>query len=124
LDKRGPDTIYCIATTGSNTAISSIAQHLAILKKGNDVAVAGDTIYIRGGSYSITTMNTRKNFAFTRTATSNANGADAIFKSWNISGLTLATSDFESLDTAGIYGPRKADGSLPVLKFLRLSATS
>lgn len=66
----------------------------------------------------------RNNLAFTRTATSNANGADAASNSWNISGLALAASDFQSLDTAGIYGPRKPDGSLPEIRFLRLSENS
>jgi hypothetical protein len=66
----------------------------------------------------------RNNVAFTGTATSNASGADASFNSWDISGLTVAASDFLSIDTAGMYGPRKADGSLPDVKFMHLSATS
>jgi hypothetical protein len=36
----------------------------------------------------------------------------------------LDAADFESLDSLGIDGPRQADGSLPVLPFLRLSAGS
>lgn len=43
--------------------------------------------------------------------------------SWTIP-LTITTSDFISLDTAGVRGPRKADGSLPELPFLRLAANS
>ena len=66
----------------------------------------------------------RNNVAFQGTATANATGADAAYNSWDISGLTVAASDFQSVDTAGIFGPRKADGSLPDVPFLKLSATS
>ena len=66
----------------------------------------------------------RNNVAFTGTATSNSTGADASFNSWDISGLTVAASDFVSTDTAGMYGPRKADGSLPDVKFMHLAAGS
>ena len=66
----------------------------------------------------------RNNIAFTGTATSNSTGADASFNSWDISGLTVAASDFVSIDTAGMYGPRKADGSLPDVKFMHLAAGS
>jgi hypothetical protein len=37
---------------------------------------------------------------------------------------SLDAADFVSLDSAGIDGPRQADGSLPALPFLRLSAGS
>jgi len=43
--------------------------------------------------------------------------------SWN-GGVTVNSSDFQSLDTTGISGPRKADGSLPDLKLLKLAPTS
>jgi hypothetical protein len=66
----------------------------------------------------------RNNVAYLGTATSNSTGADASFNSWDISGLTVAASDFVSTDTAGIYGPRKADGSLPDVKFMHLAAGS
>lgn len=33
-------------------------------------------------------------------------------------------ADFESIDTTGVRGPRNADGSLPVLPFMRLAAGS
>ena len=61
----------------------------------------------------------RNNIAFTGTAVSNASGADASYNSWNLS-VTVTAADFQSIDTAGIYGPRKADGSLPDLKFMKL----
>jgi hypothetical protein len=66
----------------------------------------------------------RNNIAYLGTATTNATGADASFNSWDISGLTVAASDFLSVDTTGIYGPRKADGSQPDVKFMHLAAGS
>jgi len=44
--------------------------------------------------------------------------------SWDISGLTVADADFLSVDSTGISGPRQADGSLPVLNFLKLASNS
>ncbi|MGA3051204.1 MAG: right-handed parallel beta-helix repeat-containing protein [Chitinispirillaceae bacterium] len=68
----------------------------------------------------------RNNVAYLGEATSNATGDEfnAAYNSWDITGLTVAASDFASLDTAGIMGPRNADGSVPNVEFLRLSATS
>ncbi|NUN70717.1 MAG: DUF4990 domain-containing protein, partial [Bacteroidetes bacterium] len=43
--------------------------------------------------------------------------------SWTIP-LAVSEADFASLDTTGIRGPRKPDGSLPDVPFLRLSAGS
>ena len=43
--------------------------------------------------------------------------------SWNPV-YNVSESDFLSIDTTGVRGPRKADGSLPDLKFLRLASTS
>jgi hypothetical protein len=43
--------------------------------------------------------------------------------SWTIP-LTVSEADFVSLDTTGIRDPRKADGSLPDIKFLHLAAGS
>ncbi|MBA3685372.1 MAG: hypothetical protein H0W72_09040 [Planctomycetes bacterium] len=43
--------------------------------------------------------------------------------SWNL-GLDLTTADFQSLDPTGVDGPRNPDGSLPVLPFLKPSASS
>lgn len=43
--------------------------------------------------------------------------------SWNL-GFDIADDDFESLDSSGADGPRKPDGSLPDLPFLKLESTS
>ena len=43
--------------------------------------------------------------------------------SWN-SNYAISESDFQSIDTAGVSGPRKDNGDLPDLPFLKLSQTS
>ncbi|MDP3581270.1 MAG: T9SS type A sorting domain-containing protein, partial [Ignavibacteria bacterium] len=43
--------------------------------------------------------------------------------SWNPV-YNVSESDFLTIDTTGVRGPRKADGSLPNLKFLHLAPTS
>lgn len=43
--------------------------------------------------------------------------------SWNLP-ISVTNKDFLSIDTTGVRGPRKKDGSLPDLKFLRLSKNS
>ncbi len=47
---------------------------------------------------------------------------EQVTNSWQT--LTLTDADFESLDTAGVTGPRNADYSLPKLKFLHLAKGS
>jgi hypothetical protein len=44
--------------------------------------------------------------------------------SWSSPFSGAAVSDFVSLDTTGISGPRKADGSLPDITFMHLTTTS
>jgi hypothetical protein len=39
-------------------------------------------------------------------------------------GFTVDSADFVSLDTTGVRGPRKSDGSLPDVAFMHLAATS
>jgi len=43
--------------------------------------------------------------------------------SWT-SGFTVANADFESVDTTGVRGARKSDGSLPDVKFMHLVSGS
>jgi hypothetical protein len=43
--------------------------------------------------------------------------------SWNL-GITLTATDFQSLSTAGVDGPRQADGSLPNLPFLKPASSA
>lgn len=45
---------YYVAPNGSNSAAGSLTQPFATIQKANEVVVAGDTVYIRGGTYSVT----------------------------------------------------------------------
>jgi hypothetical protein len=49
---------YYVATTGSDSNAGTLAAPFATLQKGADTAVAGDTVWIRGGTYKITTPKT------------------------------------------------------------------
>ncbi len=69
----------------------------------------------------------RNNIAFTGTALSNnalGSGVDAASNTWNLSSLTVSGADFESIDTAGVYAPRRPDGGLPDIAFMRLKSGS
>ncbi|MEV6845670.1 right-handed parallel beta-helix repeat-containing protein [Actinoplanes sp. NPDC051411] len=67
--------------------------------------------------------NLRNNIAYGGTLTSNMSGTSASYNSWNI-GVTVSDSQFQSVSTSGWDAPRQSDGSLPVLPYLRLAATS
>src|SRR3954468_11885912 len=45
---------YYVAPTGSDSNAGSLAAPFATLQKGNDVAAAGDTVWLRGGTYQNT----------------------------------------------------------------------
>jgi hypothetical protein len=61
---------YYVATTGSDSNAGTMASPFATLQKGVNTAVAGDTVYIRGGTYSITTPATSgAGINFTRSGT-------------------------------------------------------
>lgn len=68
----------------------------------------------------------RNNLAFdsaTSSPKNNLAGADQQANAWNLA-VTVNAADFVSLNTAGVDGPRQADGSLPTLTFLRLAPSS
>jgi MYXO-CTERM domain-containing protein len=52
---RARATDYYVATDGSDTNAGTMDAPFATLQKGVSVAAAGDTVYIRGGTYAITT---------------------------------------------------------------------
>jgi hypothetical protein len=47
------------------------------------------------------------------------NPPDDQFNSWNLENVTVTADDFESIVPAGVDGPRKPDGSLPDIAFMR-----
>ncbi|MGQ0591686.1 MAG: right-handed parallel beta-helix repeat-containing protein [Gammaproteobacteria bacterium] len=51
-------TTYYVAPNGSNTSTGTQAQPFATLQRAHDIAVAGDTIYMRGGAYNISSQQT------------------------------------------------------------------
>jgi hypothetical protein len=65
---RAQATEYFVATTGSDTNPGTLASPFATLQKGNDVAVAGDTVWLRGGTYFST-----KQIVLSKSGTSDAN---------------------------------------------------
>jgi hypothetical protein len=51
-------TTYYVSTSGKDSnAGTSISAPFATLQKANNVAVAGDVVYVRGGTYNITNSN-------------------------------------------------------------------
>ncbi len=84
--------------------------------------------------YDLTTktgtgMGTYKNcIAYTGTAVSNTGPENLVVESnnsWDLNpSITLTNAAFLSIDTTGISGPRKPDGSLPDVPFMHLAAGS
>jgi hypothetical protein len=66
---------------------------------------------------------TVKNSISTGTGSVKLTAAVEANNSWS-SGFTVASSDFQSVDSAGLRAARKADGSLPDITFLHLKPTS
>jgi hypothetical protein len=64
----------------------------------------------------------RNNIGFANKNTNMA-GVDSMFNTWDLAS-TETSSDFVSTMDTGFAGPRQADGSLPVLGFLKLAAHS
>jgi hypothetical protein len=99
-NNKGSMTLYhCSAySNGTNYKIdASILASGNTLKVTNGISAGSGAVSLTGGT--ITTC------------------------SWS-SGLSATTADFQSVDTAGITGPRQADGSLPNVLFLHLAAGS
>ncbi len=92
-------TDYYVATTGSDSNAGTMAAPFATLQKGVNTAVAGDTVWIRGGTYNITTPATSGagvNFTKSGTATSPINyfayaGELPVFDFTN---MTISTSGY------------------------------
>jgi hypothetical protein len=91
---------YYVATTGSDANAGTVDQPFATLQKGHDVAVAGDTVYIRGGTYRITTpAASGAGIRITKSGTSDTNrikfwaypGEIPLF---DFSGMTISTTGY------------------------------
>ena len=65
---------YYVSPTGNDANAGSMTQPFATLQKGHDVAAAGDTVWIRGGTYRIVTpKNSGAGIALTKSGTSDTN---------------------------------------------------
>src|SRR5262245_50510374 len=63
---------YYVATTGSDSNPGTMAQPFATLQRGASVAVAGDTVYVRGGVYMVATSSAVA-ISLSKSGTSNTN---------------------------------------------------
>ncbi len=96
----------------NNTAFNNLTSNFNLLGyKNGDVSlgILRNNVAFMGRDLSNNTMG---------------NGVDAADNSWNLNSLTVSSTDFQSIDTAGVYGPRQADGSLPAIGFMKLKAGS
>ncbi len=91
---------YYVAPTGSDSAAGTMAAPFATLQKGINTAAAGDTVWIRGGTYKITTpASSAAGVNFNKSGTSDTNrikywaypGEVPVF---DFSGLTISTSGY------------------------------
>src|SRR4051812_7612957 len=84
---------YYVAPTGSDSNPGTNAQPFASLQKAHDTAMAGDTVWIRGGTYTITTPRSAN--AGIQLSKSGASDTNRI-KFWAVSG-ELPVFDFAKL---------------------------
>lgn len=101
-------------------------NNTAFGNKGANFFMQGIT-YSGGENYTRTNRGIlRNNLAINGTAITNGTGSDidASNNSWDLSGIKVSADDFLSIDTSGVSGPRKKDGSLPDVSFLRLKPGS
>ena len=65
---------YYVAPTGNDSNAGTMSQPFATLQKGVSVSAAGDTVWIRGGTYRITTpANSGAGIAVNKSGTSDTN---------------------------------------------------
>jgi len=116
---------YYISTTGSDSQPGTIDQPFLTLAKAVGLSTAifspGDTILVRGGVYSSpATVTISKNGTTTARYHLLAYPGERplLDCSWLAPFAEVTAADFVSIDTAGVGGPRKADGSLPDITYL------
>ena len=101
---------YYVATTGSDSNAGTMDAPFATLQKGVNTAVAGDTVWIRGGTYKITTpASSSAGINFTKSGTSDTNR----IKYWAVpgevpvidfSGMVISTSGYTNgFNVTGSY---------------------
>jgi hypothetical protein len=98
--KQALATEYYVAPTGSDSNPGTQASPFATLQKGADTAVAGDTVWLRGGTYKTTTpKSSGAGIELSKSGTSDTNR----IKYWAYAGET-PLFDFSNLQIAnGAY---------------------
>jgi len=99
----------------NNTSYKNGTQYNMLASDPNDsntiIILMGDKVHIMRNNIGYPNKNT------------NMTGVDTASNSWDLM-LTPADGDFLSVSDADFKGPRQADGSLPNIDFMKLSATS
>jgi Right handed beta helix region len=99
----------------NNTSYKNGTQYNMLASDPNDssttIILMGDLVHRMRNNIGYPNKNT------------NMTGVDTAFNTWDLS-ITPADTDFASVSDTGFMGPRQADGSLPVLDFMHLSAQS
>jgi hypothetical protein len=100
---------------------NNIAYHNGYAAQGGD---AGTGFRLLGAASYASSRILRNNIAYANElrAVSSATYTHSN-NTWDAS-VTVSDIDFVSLDSTGLTGARQADGSLPVLNFLKLASTS
>jgi len=93
-------TEYYVSPTGSDTNAGTIDAPFATLQKGADVAAAGDTVWIRAGTYSITTpYSSSAGISLSKSGTSDTNRINFFaypgeIPLFDFSKMTISTTGF------------------------------
>jgi len=99
----------------NNTSYKNGTQYNMLASDPND---SSTTIILMGDKVH----RMRNNIGYPNKNT-NMDGVDTMFNTWDLS-ITPADADFVSVSDMGFMGPRNADGSLPNIDFMQLSAQS
>lgn len=99
----------------NNTSYMNGSQYNMLASPPGD---SGSTIILTGDLVH----RMRNNIGFPNKNT-NMGGVDTMFNTWDLN-IAEAATDFVSTSDTGVMGPRKADGSLPDVDFLKLKAGS
>ncbi|SMD32283.1 Right handed beta helix region [Reichenbachiella faecimaris] len=89
----------------------------------NCAAYDNGTNYNFSSSNSLASLEVKNSVVVGTTGSLNAASKDISHNSWQ-DGLSATSDDFESLDIDFLLAPRNADGSLPVVDFMKLAGDS
>jgi len=99
----------------NNTSYKNGTQYNMLASDPNDsstmIILMGDKVHHMRNNIGYPNKNT------------NMDGVDTMFNTWDLS-ITPTDSDFVSVSDKAFMGPRQADGSLPDIDFMKLSAQS